>query len=92
MVTQKIFGLVVTDQKIPLLEKPEENDQCYICGFRFDTEDCMFILVNKELDDQRKVHAKCIQNHLQLLPKDSKIALVSTENNEVIAYTTASQS
>ena len=92
MSTQKIFGLIVTDQKVPLLEKPEEKDQCYICGFTFGEEDSMLVFVDSELTDKRKVHSKCINNHLKLLPKDAKVAVVSVETNEVISYTTAHQS
>lgn len=91
MAQQKIFGLVVTDQKIPLLEKPDTADQCYLCGFRFNEENCMIILVDKEFIERRKVHSKCIGNHLQLLPKDTKIAIISVETNEILSYTSASQ-
>ena len=91
MAQQKIFGLVVTDQKVPLLEKPEAEDQCYICGFRFDNEDCMIILIDEKLTNRRRVHSKCISNHLQLLPKDTKIAIVNVETNEILSYTPAGQ-
>jgi hypothetical protein len=92
MAKQKIFGLIVTDQKVPLLEKADEKDQCYLCGFSFGDNDCMFIYADEELTDKRKTHSKCIQNHLKLLPKDTKIAIVSIETNEVISYTTAAAS
>ena len=88
MSTQKVFGLIVTEQKIPLLEKPDEKDQCYLCGFTFGEEDCVLIITNEDLSERRKSHQKCLQNHLQLLSKDTKLAIVSVETNEVIAYTT----
>ena len=88
MSTQKIFGLIVTEQKVPLLEKPEEKDKCYLCGFNFGEEDCVLVLVNEELNERRKAHQKCVHNHLQLLSKDTKLAIVSVESNEVISYTT----
>ena len=88
MSTQKIFGLIVTEQKIPLLEKPKEKDQCYLCGFNFGEDDCVLVLVNKELNERRKAHQKCVHNHLQLLSKETKLAIVSVETNEVISYTT----
>lgn len=88
MSTQKIFGLIVTEQKVPLLEKPKEKDQCYLCGFTFGDEDCILVLVNEELNERRKAHQKCLQSHIQLLSKDTKLAIVSVETNEVIAYTT----
>ena len=91
MSNQKIFGLLVTDQKVPLIEKSDEKDQCYICGFTFEKEDCMLIFSDKELSDKRKAHQKCIFNHLQLLPKETQVALVSVETNEVISYTTVSE-
>ncbi|MFW9924162.1 MAG: hypothetical protein ACFFDW_12835 [Candidatus Thorarchaeota archaeon] len=91
MTQQKIYGLIVTDQKIPLVEKPDEAEQCFLCGFSFKKDDCMYIYTNNELNDRRKVHSKCIQNHLQLLPKETKIALVSVETNEILAYTPANQ-
>lgn len=91
MTQQKIFGLVVTDQKVPLLEKPEPDEQCYICGFRFNDEDCMTILIDDKLANRRRVHSKCISNHLQLLPKDTKIAVVNVETNEILSYTPAGQ-
>ena len=91
MTHQKIFGLVVTTQKAPLIDKPEEKDQCYLCGFNFGNENCMFILTDKKLNDRRKVHSKCIYNHLNLLPKGTKIALVHTTTNEILAYTSASE-
>ncbi|NHJ41029.1 MAG: hypothetical protein FK731_13440 [Asgard group archaeon] len=87
MSIQKIYGLIVTAQKIPLVEKAEKNDQCYICGFTLGDENYFSIFSDENLTDRRKVHQKCIQNHLQLLPNDTKIALVSVETNEVIAYT-----
>ena len=90
MSIQKVFGLVVTDQKVPLLEKTETNDQCYLCGFSFDNEDCILILADDKLTDKRKAHQKCLHNHLTLLPKDTKIAIISVETNEVIAYTSTS--
>jgi hypothetical protein len=90
MSTQKVYGLIVTEQKVPLLEKTEANDQCYLCGFSFNNEDCILILSNEELSDKRKAHQKCLSNHLTLLPKDTKIAIVSVETNEVISYTTTS--
>ncbi len=88
MSVQKIFGLIVTEQKVPLLEKPEEKDQCYLCGFTFGDEDCVLVLVNEDLNERRKTHQKCLQSHIQLISKDTKIALVCVETNEVIAYTT----
>lgn len=88
MSIQKVFGLIVTEQKVPLLEKPEEKDQCYLCGFTFGDEDCVLVLINEDLSERRKTHQKCLQSHLQLLAKDSKLAIVSVETNEVIAYTT----
>ena len=91
MPLQKIFGLIVTTQKSPLIEKPEEKEQCYLCGFNFTNENCMTILADKKLNDRRKVHSKCIYNHLNILPKGTKIALVHTTTNEVLAYTTASE-
>jgi hypothetical protein len=91
MPPQKIYGLIVTEQKVPLVEKADKNDQCYICGFAFSDENYMSIYSNEELSDRRKVHQKCIHNHLQLLPNDTKIALVSVETNEVIAYTQVSE-
>ncbi|MHA1557794.1 MAG: hypothetical protein ACTSPM_12785 [Candidatus Heimdallarchaeota archaeon] len=48
MSTQKVFGLIVTNQKIPLLEKPDEKDQCYLCGFTFGEEDCVLIITNED--------------------------------------------
>ncbi|NHJ03724.1 MAG: hypothetical protein EAX90_02795 [Candidatus Heimdallarchaeota archaeon] len=91
MTQQKIFGLVVTDQKVPLLEKPDTTDQCYLCGFRFNEEDCMIISIDKEFTDRRKVHSKCISNHLQLLPKETKIAIISVETNEILSYAPVNQ-
>ena len=91
MSKQKIFGLLVTDQKVPLIEKPNDADQCYICGFRFENEDCMHIFTDENLSDKRKAHQKCIFNHLQLLPKETKVAIVSVETNEVISYTSVSE-
>ena len=88
MSTQKIFGLIVTDQKIPFLEKPDVKDQCYLCGFNFGDEDCVLVLTDEELNERRKAHQKCVHNHLQLLPKDTKLAIVSVETNEVLSYTT----
>ena len=88
MSTQKIFGLLVTGQNVPLIEKPDENAQCYLCGFRYKSEDCMVILVNKDLNDKRRVHIKCIENHLKLLPAEIKIALVNVDTNEVVSYYT----
>ena len=88
MTSQKIFGLIVNAQQIPIVEKSEPNDQCYICGFAFSDEDHYSIYSDKALSDRRKIHQKCIQNHLQLLPKETKIALVSVETNEVLTYTT----
>ncbi len=90
MSMQKVFGLVVTEQKVPLLEKTETNDQCYLCGFSFNAEDCILILTDEKLEDKRKAHQKCLQNHLTLLPKDTKVAIISVETNEVISYTTTS--
>lgn len=90
MSTQKVFGLVVTEQKVPLLEKTESNDQCYLCGFSFSDEDCILVLVDEKLEDKRKAHQKCLQNHLTLLPKETKVAIVNVETNEVIAYTSTS--
>lgn len=87
MAAQKIFGLIVTDQKIPYVEKAGDSDQCYICGFKLSGEDCLFVFVDTEYTDKRKIHQKCLQNHLQLLPKDAKIAIISFETNEVIAFT-----
>ena len=87
MLVQKIYGLIVTAQKIPLVEKAETNDQCYLCGFAFGDENYFLIYSDEKLSDRRKVHQKCIQNHLQLLPSNTKIALISVETNEVIAYT-----
>lgn len=87
MSKQKVFGLLVTDQKVPLMDKPDEKDQCYICGFTFENEDCMHILSDEKLQDKRKAHQKCISNHLQLLPKETKVAFVSFETNEVLSYT-----
>jgi len=91
MSNQKVFGLLVTDQKVPLIEKPEDKDQCYLCGFTFENEDCMHIFCDKELSEKRKAHQKCIFNHLQLLPKETQVAIVSVETNEVISYTTVSE-
>jgi len=91
MSKQKVFGLLVTSQKAPFIEKPNEVDQCYICGFRFEDEDCMHIFTDEELSDRRKAHQKCIFNHLQLLSKETKVAIVSVETNEVISYTTVSE-
>jgi hypothetical protein len=91
MTTQRIFGLLVTSQNIPLIEKSSAEDQCYICGFSFKDEDHLSIYSNKELSDRRKVHQKCIQNHLQLLPSKTKIALISVETNEIITYTSVSE-
>jgi len=90
MANQKIFGLAVTAQKVPMVEKPEEHDQCYLCGFTFSEEDCMIIYSDEKLEDKRKAHSKCIHNHLKLLPKDAKVAIVSIETNEVLSYTTVS--
>jgi hypothetical protein len=89
MTIQKIHGLIVNTQQVPLVEKSSKEDQCYICGFTFGDEDYYSIYSDKDLTDRRKVHQKCIQNHLQLLPNDAKIALVSVETNEVLTYTTA---
>ena len=91
MSKQKIFGLIVTNQNVPLLEKSDDKEQCYICGFTFNNEDCMVVLTDTDLTDKRKAHQKCIHNHLQLLPKDTQIAVVSEESNEIISYTTVSQ-
>lgn len=91
MTSQKIFGLLVTGQKNPIVEKTDATTQCYICGFRFENEDSMVILSNKDFNDRRRVHAKCIQNHLKLLPDDTKIALVNNDTNEVLSYTTVSE-
>ncbi len=91
MSKQKIHGLIVTNQKVPLLEKSVDKEQCYICGFTFEKEDCMVVYIDADLTDKRKVHQKCIHNHLQLLPKDTQIAVVSEESNEILSYTTVSQ-
>ncbi|RLI69312.1 MAG: hypothetical protein DRP02_10880 [Candidatus Gerdarchaeota archaeon] len=92
MSSQKIFGLLVSEQKAPIIEKPEEKEQCYLCGFSFkEAEDCMIIFVNEDLTEKKHVHGKCIQNHLRLLSNDAKIALVSIETNEILSYTTVSE-
>ncbi len=91
MANQKIFGLIVTEQKAPIIEKSLPKEQCYLCGFTFSEEDCLLIYSDETLEDKRKAHAKCIQNHLKLLPKDTKIALVNDSTNEVISYTTVAE-
>ncbi|HUT82439.1 MAG TPA: hypothetical protein VMZ29_14655 [Candidatus Bathyarchaeia archaeon] len=91
MSNQKIFGLIVTDQKAPIIEKSIAKEQCYLCGFSFSDEDCMLIFSDETLEDKRKAHPKCIQNHLKLLPKDTKIALVNDSTNEVMIYTSVAE-
>ncbi|MBD3192364.1 MAG: hypothetical protein GF308_17125 [Candidatus Heimdallarchaeota archaeon] len=90
MSSQKIFGLLVDDQKSPIIEKPGEAEQCYICGFSFDsTDECVFIFTDKELSERKKIHKKCLQSHLVLMPQDTKIALISEDTNEILSYTSA---
>ncbi|MBN1327933.1 MAG: hypothetical protein JXA54_00545 [Candidatus Heimdallarchaeota archaeon] len=91
MANQKIFGLIVTDQKIPIIEKPIAKEQCYLCGFTFNNEDCLLMFSDESLEDKRKAHTKCIQSHLRLLPKDTKIALVNESTNEVMTYTSVAE-
>lgn len=90
MSSQKIFGLLVDDRKSPIIEKPGANEQCFICGFSFDSNDeCVFIFTDKELSERKRIHKKCLQGHLLLMPKDAKIALISEDTNEVLSYTSA---
>jgi len=92
MTTQKIFGLLVNEQKTPIIEKPDNKMQCYLCGFSFqDADECLIIFIDEDLSDKRVVHAKCIQNHLRLLSDDASIALVSDKTNEVLSYTKVSE-
>lgn len=91
MSKQKIYGLIVTSQNIPSIEKSDDKEQCYICGFTFSNEDCMVVYADSELTDKRKVHQKCIQNHIQILPKGTQIAIISEESNEILSYTAESQ-
>ena len=87
MCEQKIFGLLVTEQKIPFIEKAEKSDHCYLCGFSFkDGEDCMIVFSDEELNTRKRIHGKCLQNHLILNPKGEEIALVNMKTNEVMTY------
>ncbi|MEA2070994.1 MAG: hypothetical protein U9O98_06850 [Asgard group archaeon] len=85
MTKQKVFGLLVNEQKVPYLQKPKEKEHCYLCGFSLkEEEDCIVIFADKEYSDKRKVHGKCLQNHLRSLDEDVTIGLINAKTDELI--------
>lgn len=86
MTKQKIFGLIVSNETTPYIEKVGKNVQCYICGFTFKDEDGLTVFVDEELKIKKKVHSKCLHSHILQLPEVKKIAMVDKESEEILCY------